>query len=174
MLYWGAAILLVIANAACLAANLLMLPGNWLMVGSLCLFLLAAGTSTGPDWSTLLIVIGLAIVGELLELLAGSAAASQKGASRRALTLSVAGSMVCSIAGTFLIPVPVIGNAIGAVVGAAAGAYAGAWLGEAWIGSEPDKRKEIGKAAMTGRMAGMLAKLAIGAAIFVFQLVSLW
>ena len=82
--------------------------------------------------------------------------------------------MICSITGAFIIPVPVIGNALGAVLGAAAGAYGGAWLGEAWTGADVRKRNEIGRAAMTGRMAGMLAKLAVGAAIFVFQLVSLW
>lgn len=172
--YWVAATLLVIVNLACVCANMLMLPGNWLMVGTLCLFLLAAGTTTGPDWTTLLIVIGLAVIGEILELFTGSAKAAKKGASRRAMILSLMLSMVGCIAGAFIIPIPVIGSAIGAVCGAAAGAFGGAWLGEAWKGGDPSKRTEISTAAMGGRMIGMLAKLTIGAAIFVFQLVSLW
>lgn len=175
MVYWVAATILIVVNLACVFANMIMLPGNWLMVGSLCVFILSCGTDTGgPDWTTLLVVIGLAIVGELLEMFTGSAKASKKGASRRAMVLSLLVSMVGSVAGAFLIPVPVIGSAVGAISGAAAGAFGGAWLGEAWKGTEFPKRTEIGTAAMNGRMIGMLSKLALGAAIFVFQMVSLW
>ena len=94
--------------------------------------------------------------------------------SRRALLLSLVLSMVGSIAGAIVVPIPVIGSAVGAIAGAALGAFGGAWMGEAWIGTERGLRTEIGSAAMKGRITGMLAKLAIGAAIFVFQLVSLW
>lgn len=174
MFYWTAATILTVINVCCVAANMFMLPGNWLMVGSLCLFLLTAGTVTGPDWTTLLIVVGLAVVGEFLELFTGAAKAQKAGASRRAMILSLVAAMAGSIAGTFVIPVPVIGSATGAIIGAAAGAFGGAWLGEAWKGTAPESRKEIGTAAMTGRMMGLLAKLAVGAAIFVVQLVSLW
>lgn len=172
--YWIAAAILVMANAVFVAANLLMLPGNWLMVISLCLFLLAAGTTTGPDWTTLIVVVVLACLGEIMELFTGSASARRKGASRRAMMLSLVASMVFCLAGTMMIPIPVIGSAIGAIVGAATGAFAGAWMGEAWKGTAAVQRTEIGTAAMKGRMTGMLAKMAVGAAIFVFQLVSLW
>ena len=145
------------------------------MVGSLSVFLLAVGATTGgPDWSTLMIVLGLAVFGEILEVVTGSAKAAQKGASRRAMTLSLFVSMIGSVAGAILVPIPVIGSAVGAIAGAAAGAFGGAWMGEAWKGTEMSRRTEIGKAAMNGRMVGMLAKLAVGAAIFVFQLISLW
>ncbi|MCP4787304.1 MAG: DUF456 family protein [Fuerstiella sp.] len=174
MYYWFAATILITANVACVAANMLMLPGNWIMVGTLCLFLLTAGTTTGPDWTTLVVVVVLAVVGEIVEMFTGSAKAAKKGASRRALLLSLALSMVGSVAGAFVIPVPVIGTAIGAIAGAAVGAFVGAWMGEAWKGTEPTLRTEIGTAAMSGRMIGMLAKLSIGAAIFVFQLISLF
>ncbi len=175
MVYWVAATILIVVNLACVASNMLMLPGNWLMVVSLCVFILGCGTDTGgPDWTTLLVVLGFAIIGEVLELFSGSAKASKKGASRRAMVLSLLVSMAGSIAGAFLIPIPVIGSAVGAIAGAAAGAFGGAWLGEAWKGTDVSKRTEIGTAAMSGRMIGMLAKLAVGAAIFVFQLMSLW
>lgn len=76
--------------------------------------------------------------------------------------------------GTQALPLPPIGSAIGAVAGAAIGAFGGAWLGEAWKGSELTQRTTIGKAAMTGRMAGMQARLAVGTAMFVVPLVNLW
>ncbi|MCA9047746.1 MAG: DUF456 domain-containing protein [Planctomycetaceae bacterium] len=174
MVYGTAAAILIVVNVIALSANLVMLPGNWIMVGALSLFLVATGATTGPDWTTLLIALILAVVGEALETFAGSATASRKGASRRAMILSLVVSIIGSIVGAFVIPIPVIGSAVGAVAGAAAGAFSGAWLGEAWKGTDPSLRKEIGKAAMTGRMVGMLAKLAIGVAIFVVQLASFW
>ena len=173
MIYWPAAIILLLFNAACVAANTLMLPGNWLMILSLCLFLLTAGTTTGPDWKTLIICLLLAIAAEVLEMVTGAAKAKKKGASRRAMVLSLVGSFAGSIGGAFVIPIPVIGSAVGAVLGAAAGAFGGAWAGEKWSGTDAQRSREIGTAAMNGRMIGLLAKLAIGAAIFVVQLVSL-
>ena len=104
----------------------------------------------------------------------GSAKAAQKGASRRALAISMGLSFVCSIAGTFVVPIPVVGSLIGAILGAAIGAFAGAWLGEAWKGTDHALRTEIGTAAMFGRLLGMLAKGVVGVAIFVVQLVSFW
>jgi hypothetical protein len=175
MTYWTAAAILIVLNAGGVVSNLLLLPGNWIMVATLCLFLLVAGHDTaGPDWSTLLIVSGMAAAGELIELLAGSATAAKAGATRRAMTLSLIGSFVLSIAGTFVIPIPVIGTVVGAIAGAAIGAFGGAWLGEAWAGTPKVHRNQIGKAAVTGRLLGMTIKITIGAAIFVVQLVSLW
>lgn len=175
MTYWLAALLLTIVNGVSVALNLLMLPGNWIMVASLCIFLLVAGDpETGPDWITVLIVAGLAVLAELAEMFTGSAKAAKAGATKRSMLLSLVASFTLGIAGTFFVPVPIIGTAIGAIAGAALGAYAGAWLGEVWAGTETDQRMEISQAAMTGRLQGMLIKLTIGAAIFVIQLVSLW
>ncbi len=170
--YWGFATLLVLINGASLVLNLLLLPGNWLMVIGLLVYLIGTDFSHGPTWAVLLISVVLAGIGEVLETVMGSARAAKKGASRRAMLLSLGLSFAGSIAGTFLIPIPLIGSVIGAILGAAAGAFGGAWLGEAWKGTESGKRNEIGTAAMSGRLLGMLAKFAIGAAIFVIQLTS--
>ncbi len=175
MVYWIAATILTLVNAVGVAINLLMLPGNWLMVLSLCLFLLTAGhADSGPDWTTLIVVVLLAALGEVLEMVTGSVKAAKLGASRRAMLLSFVLSIGGSIAGTFVIPVPVIGTAIGAVLGAAFGAFFGAWLGESWKGTAALQRSQISEAAMIGRLIGMFAKLGVGVAIFAFQLVSLW
>ncbi|MBL8815705.1 MAG: DUF456 domain-containing protein [Planctomyces sp.] len=172
--YWTAATLLVLVNGCAVLANLLMLPGNWVMVGSLTLFVLGTDAGVGPTWTTVLIVAGLAAFGEVLEMVTGSAKASKKGASRRAMLLSFGLSIAGSIGGAFLVPIPFVGSAIGAVSGAALGAFWGAWLGEAWKGTDTTKRNEIGTAAMVGRILGMFAKLIVGISIFVFQCISLW
>ncbi|GAB5440416.1 MAG: hypothetical protein Fues2KO_07650 [Fuerstiella sp.] len=174
MTYWIAAITLLLLNTVFVLLNFLMLPGNWLMVGSLCVFMLVVGPTAGPSLTTLIVVVVLAIVGELVELLTGSAAAKKMGASRRAMMLSLIVSVTGAIVGTFVVPIPVVGSAIGAVGGAALGAFVGAWVGEAWKGTQVAQRGLISHAAMKGRLLGMLGKLAIGGGIFVLQMVSLF
>lgn len=173
MWYWTAAVILVVFNGCSVLANLVMLPGNWMMLAGLIVFVVVTPGSRGPDGMSIVVVAAMVIIAEVIEMVSGSARAARRGASRRAVVLSLVLSIVGSIAGAFLIPIPVIGSAIGAVAGAAAGAFGGAWLGEAWSGSDSAKRSEIGRAAMSGRMIGLLAKVSIGVAIFVFQIVSL-
>jgi hypothetical protein len=170
--FWTLATLLVLINGTSLVLNLLLLPGNWLMVAGLFFYLLATDFSRGPTWTVLLISAALAGLGEVLEMLLGSAKAAKQGASRRAVLLSLVLSFAGSIGGTFLIPIPLVGSVIGAILGAAVGAFGGAWLGGAWKGTETEKRNAISTAAMSGRLWGMLAKFAIGTAIFVIQLIS--
>jgi uncharacterized protein YqgC (DUF456 family) len=174
MSYWLWVSLLVALNSAALVSHLFLLPGNWFMTGMLGIFLLASDFEQGPTWVVFGICVVLAGVGEILELAMGSANAAKKGASRRAMLISMGLSFVGSIAGTFVIPIPIVGSVIGAILGAAIGAFAGAWLGEAWKGTEPALRNEIGNAAMIGRLLGMFAKGIVGVAIFVVQLVSFW
>ena len=174
MSYWLWVSLLVALNSSALVSNLFLLPGNWFMTGTLAIFLLASDYGRGPTWIVVGICVLLAGLGELLELAMGSAKAAKKGASRRAMLLSMGLSFVCSIAGTFVLPIPIVGGVVGAILGAALGAFAGAWLGEAWKGTEPSLRAEIGNAAMIGRLLGMFAKGIVGVAIFVVQLVSFW
>lgn len=174
MWYGMSLAILMLTNLVCLAGNMLMLPGNWIMLACLALFLWLAPTAQGPDWTVLLVVAGMAGLAEVLELLSGSATASRKGASRRAMLLSLLLSIVGSLVGALVVPIPVIGTAIGAVGGAAIGAFAGAWIGEAWIGSDPAKRHQVGTAAMVGRILGMLAKFLMGIAIMVYEVIALW
>jgi hypothetical protein len=170
--FWTFASVLILINATSLVLNLFLLPGNWLMVATLLIYLLGTSFDTGPTWIILMISLGLAGLGEILETVMGSAKAAKQGASRRAMLLSLALSIIGSIAGTFLLPIPLVGSVIGAIAGAAAGAFSGAWLGEAWKGTDPGRRTQIGTAAMTGRLWGMVIKFAIGAAIFVIQVLS--
>ena len=170
--YWGLFTLIQVLNLCSLAAGLLMLPGNWFMVLTLALFVGCTHFEHGPGWTVVALSVLLAGIGEVLETLLGSAAAAKKGASRRAILLSLAASIAGGLLGTAILPIPFIGSILGAVAGAAAGAFAGAWVGEAWSGTDPARRKEIGTAAMKGRLTGMAAKLLIGMMIFFLQLAS--
>ena len=74
------------------------------------------------------------------------------------MALAVAGL----IAGTALIPIPVLGSLLGACVGAAAGSL----IGELAAGRRPRRIWRPSLAAGAGRLIGTLAKLAIGVIIF--------
>ena len=170
--WWIAFAVVQLLQMLGLAASMIMLPGNWLMVCVLACWAWLSSSPSGPGWWIVVAAALLALLGEVLETLLGSAAASRKGATRRAMLLSLLASMVGSLLSTALLPIPVLGTIIGAIAGAAGGAFAGAWLGEAWAGTDREKRVEIGAAAMKGRLIGMAAKLGVGLLIFGLQLLS--
>jgi uncharacterized protein YqgC (DUF456 family) len=168
--YYVWATLFVIANAVALCATVFALPGNWMIAGLTIVYayLLPADSGEGISWLTVIIIVGLAVIGEGLEMAAGAATASKQGASRRAMFLSLVGTMLGSLLGAFVtIPIPVIGPIIGALGGGAVGAFTGGFVGESWKGSETDKRLKVGKAAVIGRLWGTLGKLSCGAIMFV-------
>ena len=167
-LYYVLAIALVLACGVAWLTNLVTLPGNWIVVGLAVLFawLLpeAATDGRGMDWATVFVLVGLAVLGEIVEFAAGAAGAAKQGASRRGVALSIAGAMVGSIVGLAVgAPIPIIGSLIAAVLGGSAGAFAGAYLGEAWKGRDEDQRVAAGRGAFVGRLWGTAGKLAVGA-----------
>ena len=167
-LYYVLAIALVLACGVAWLTNLVTLPGNWIVVGMAVLFawLLpkAVGGGRGLDWATVFVLVGLAVLGEIVEFAAGAAGAAKQGASRRSVALAIVGAIVGSIAGLVIgVPVPVVGSLVAAVLGGSAGAFAGAYLGEAWKGRDEDQRVAAGRGAFVGRLWGTAGKLAVGA-----------
>jgi hypothetical protein len=114
------------------------------------------------------ILLVLAVLGEIIELVAGAAMAGKRGASRRAMAMAVAGTMVGSILGAiFTIPIPIIGPIVGALAGGAGGAFCGAWLGEVWKGKTVEEGMHVGTGALLGRLLGTSGKLIVGAIMVV-------
>ncbi|HET6326889.1 MAG TPA: DUF456 domain-containing protein, partial [Planctomycetaceae bacterium] len=137
LIYYSCAVLLLVAMAGAWLANAFALPGNWLMVGlaALFAFIFPVSSGRGIDWKTIGVAVALAVLGEIVELVAGAAGAKQSGASRRAMFLAVVGTMIGSVLGAFVaIPIPVVGSIVGAVGGGALGAFAGAYIGETALG----------------------------------------
>ena len=170
--YFIWAILLIIVNVVCWCTTFITLPGNWFMVGVTALFawVVEGEDGQGIGWTTVIILIVLAGLGELVELLTGAAGAAKQGGSRRSIALSVVGALVGSIGGAILglpIPIPIIGSAVGALFGAAMGAFGGAVLGEYWKGRPIERGVEIGRAAFLGRLFGTVGKLGIGVVMIV-------
>lgn len=170
IVYYLWAVLLVLANAIAWATNLLLIPGNWLIVGftALFAFLVPAEDGRGIGWLTVGIVLALAALGEVVEFAAGAAGAAGQGASRRSIVLTIVGTLVGSIAGAAVgLPVPVIGSILGAVGGGALGAFIGAYAGEIWKGRTSDDSLAAGRGALVGRLVGTVAKLIVGGVMFV-------
>ena len=151
------AFLLAVVLFAAWVLTLLGMPGNWLMVAAVVVYvlLMPAASPVAVGWGVVVGLIVLAGLGELMEFLAGAAGASRAGASRRGVLLALVGSLV------------------GAVLFAGLGAFAGAVLGEQWKGRDLDESLRVGNAAFWGRLLGTVAKTAVGAAMVAVTLVAL-
>jgi uncharacterized protein YqgC (DUF456 family) len=165
-IYFLWAVLLVVASGIAWLLTLFTLPGNWLIVAAAALFawLIPHEAGRGVTWTTVAVLVSLAILGEIVEFGAGAAGAAKQGASRRAIVLSIVGAMVGSILGlTIGLPIPILGSFVMAVLGGAGGAFVGAYLGETWKGRTEAERMAVGRGAFAGRLWGTVGKLAVGA-----------
>lgn len=173
--YYPAAALLLVIGAAAWLLTLVTLPGNWLVVAAAAVFawLIPEQAGQGISWTTVGVLLVLAVIGEIIEFASGAIGTARQGASRRAVALSLVGAFVGSLAGLAVgVPIPVVGPLLMAVVGGAAGAYVGAYLGEWWMGRSGSARMAAGQGAFAGRIWGTVGKLAAGAvmlAILVFD-----
>jgi len=166
-LYYSLAVLLVMASLVAWLATVFTLPGNWAIPIMAALFAWAYPPDRGPGigWTVVFVLLGLAVLGEVLEFAAGAVGAARQGASRRAMALSLVVAFVGSLLGAFLLSLlfPLIGTIVGAVLGGALGAFGGAYLGEWWKGRESPERISVGMGALVGRVLGTLSKLVVGA-----------
>jgi uncharacterized protein YqgC (DUF456 family) len=136
-LYYTLALALIAAGFVCWLTNLFSLPGNWILLLLTALFawLVPAEGSRGATWTTVWILLTLAVVGEVIEFAAGDAGAAKRGASRRAVWLSLLGAFAGSVGGAIIgLPIALVGSPIAALIGGAVGAFLGAYLGESWVG----------------------------------------
>jgi len=170
---WLTALALVFLCAVAWLTNLFMIPGNWIAVALLALY-----AWLGPDegrldagWVGVTVAFALALLGELVEFVAGAAGATRAGASRRATLYAVVGSIAGACLGAVVgTPVPIIGSLLAAVLFGGLGATAGAMYGEWAGGRELQHSWRIGRAAFIGRTLGTLGKSTIGIGIVIVAL----
>lgn len=162
--------LLLVANLAAWVGNVVTLPGNWIMLLLVALYAWFLPPEMVPriSWWVVGTALLLAIVGEVVEFVAGAAGAAKQGGSRRGVVFAIIGAFAGSLLGaTISIPIFILGPIIGALGGGALGAFAGAWLGELGTERTPEERIAIGRGAMMGRLLGTVGKLGVGAIILV-------
>jgi hypothetical protein len=142
--------------------NFFAMPGNWLMIGITALF--AWWQSDEPVFSvyTLILAILLAVVGEIVEFLAGPGGARRAGSTFRGVFGAIIGMFVGALAGTVIIPIPVVGT----IIGAALGACLGTAVLELTAGKKLDHSFRAGFGAGIGVLLGTGGKFLIGVVIW--------
>ena len=161
--------ILVVGSGLWLGLILLGLPGTWLVIASAALMEWA----TEPvlfHTATLATAVGLAVLGELWEFFASSVKARRAGAGRSGAVGALLGGLLGAIAGTLLLPVPVLGT----LLGGGLGAFAGASLLEHGGGKELREALRVGKAAAFGHVFGMAGKLAAGVSVWLLLAVTVF
>src|SRR5512137_1264001 len=98
-------IILILLNALCLVLVVFGIPGTWLMVAVTCLFAWWQRDAGVFSDGTLIAIAVLALMGELIEFLAGMLGARRSGASWRGSIAAIFGAMLGAIVGTFAIPI---------------------------------------------------------------------
>jgi uncharacterized protein YqgC (DUF456 family) len=154
-LIWLYYILLLLAAGVGLVLVLCTLPGLWLMTAAAAIYALVThGLHLG--FKTLLALLIFSLIGEALEMLAGSAAAKQAGGGRSGMIGGIVGGILGGIIGSFFLPVvlSIVGVCVGSFVGAA---------GLEMFGSQRAVHSiRVGWGAAKGRFQGMVLKFAIG------------
>lgn len=161
------------------AANLLGMPGNWVMAAAAALSLWLSPESSRyyVGWLPLIGIVFVAGLGELLEFAAGALGAQRVGGTRRGTILAIVGSVVGAIVGLFVgtaIPPPILGNVIASLLLGASGAFAGAIAGERWAGKDWDSSLQVGGAAFWGRLLGTVGKAVCGTVVCGVFLAAIW
>lgn len=166
-----AVLIFIVLGAGSITLVVIGLPGTWLLIG------LAVGLEfiqrlwapSGSEWLipwwVFIVAVVIAIIGEVLEFLAGALGAKKGGASKRGMLGSLLGGLIGTVAGTVLIPIPIIGSLVGAVIGCGAGAIIGELTAEHDVQLKDTIKPAAG--AVVGRILGTLAKVPCAAIAWV-------
>lgn len=165
----GAAALLMLVNTAGVFAVLLQLPGTWLMIVATAAVAWWRWDQQTIGAGVLITLLVLAILGEIIEAVAGSAGAMKGGGGWLSALLSLMGGVVGALAGTVILPIPVLGTLVGACAGAAAGALAA----ERWRGRSWQLSWQAAKGAAYGRLWGTVGKVVVALVMWLWVLLAL-
>jgi len=161
------ALLVVLLDTLWLGLILIGLPGTWLMIATAAL----AEWWTEPQLfqpGVLIAAVVLAAAGELIEFLASAGGARRAGGTRAGAGGALLGGILGGIAGTFLIPVPLLGS----LAGGALGAFLGSAVMEHRGGRTGREALRVGRGAAVGHVTGMLGKLSMGCAVWLLLAVA--
>ena len=154
--------LLIGLGLAGLAMIPLGLPGLWVMVGGILVYGWLTGfRSVGV--ATIVIVLGIAFLGEIIDSWLGFRFAKRYGGSSRSGWGALIGGLVGAGVG---VPIAIIGSVIGAFIGS----FIGAALFEFSYSRHAGIATRAGWGAVVGRAAAGAAKIALGVVIAVVGL----
>ena len=145
------------------AASLLVylgLGGNFVIVGLALIHALVTGFDP-ISWQLLVVLLGLALLGEGIEFVVGTFYVAKQGASRAGVIGAFVGGLAGATLGNGLLPV------VGAVLGSFVGAFLGAVVGEYFQRQRLEPSLQVGGHAFLGRLLAILIKHVI-AMIMIF------
>lgn len=151
-------VLLYVVLTAVLLTTTVGLPGNWVLVGAAVIVGLVTGFA-GMSWWMLILCVGLAVLGEVIESLSGAVFVAKRGGGRWGIIGTFVGGIAGVILGSSVIP------PLGSLIFGFVGAFAGAVLGEYIRHRDLDAAVHIGAGSFLGRLAAIAAKLLAGTGI---------
>jgi uncharacterized protein YqgC (DUF456 family) len=157
-------------NAVWLALVFFYLPGNWLIVLTTGALAWWQRDVQAISFWTVGVMAFLALIGEVIEFMAGMGGAKKAGAGWLASISAVGGALVGAVAGTFLIPIPFAGTLLGACIGAGLVT----WSFERAGGKERDESVRSGVGAGVGVFIGTASKIAIGAVLWLMAAIAVF
>ncbi len=137
--------------------NIFSLPANWIIVGFVGLWKYFNPDSINMDITFFIILIGLAIIGEILEFALQVMKAKKYGSSSSGTWAGIVGAII----GAILLAPLFFG--IGALIGALIGAWIGSFIMEKAKGRPTNEATKAAFGAMVGRFLGTICKCGIGA-----------
>jgi hypothetical protein len=158
----AAAVVLILCSLAGIVLVPLGLPGTFVILAGALFHNLIHG-SMALSVKVLAILLGLAIIGEILEYALGVSMATKRGASRQAAFGGIIGGIVGAFAG---VPVFLIGPVIGLFIGV----FAGAFLVELYVKQNAAEAFRSAMGAFYGRLGAVAVKTLIG----VTMVIILW
>ena len=143
------------------------LPGNWLLV-VMALIVTLIGKLGSFGWNHFFIVLGLAVVGEIVESALGLVVVARKGGTRWGVLGSLAGGFGGVVLGAAIIP------PIGSLVLGFVGAFAGAVAGEYFRSQQTEEALRIGFWSFVGRAMAIMGKALAGLGIVWIMITRTW
>jgi len=137
------------------AAIFLGIPGGWLALAAIAIYDLATGFTT-VGWPLLLVMLGIAVLGEIIESFFGLVYVAHRGATKWGVLGAFVGGIAGAVGGGFVMPF------VGSILLGLAGAFGGAVLFEYLYYRSMDRALQTGFSAFIGKLAAMFVKFALG------------
>lgn len=154
--------------ALVLVLNVFGLPANWLILGFVCLWKYIYPDTAHMDMLFFTLLIGFAVLGEVLEFGLQIIKARKYGSS----SSGTFAGMVGAIAGAILLAPLFFG--LGALIGALLGAWTGCFLMEKCKGRPTGESVDAAFGAMMGRFLGTVCKCGAGGAMLALTARYIW
>ncbi len=130
-------------------------PGGWVALAAIIIYDAVTGFSN-VGIVLLLVMLGIAVLGEIVEAFLGIVYVAQKGATRWGVLGAFVGGLAGAIGGGMILPF------LGSIILGLAGAFAGAVLLEYLYYRSIDRALQTGFFAFVGKLGAMFVKFAQG------------